>query len=40
MVMEWIWLLFFGFGLKFLIDLSNDSTKKRKDDTDRQESSS
>lgn len=30
MVMEWIWLLFFGFGLKFLIDLSNDSTKKKK----------
>lgn len=30
MGMEWIWLLFFGFGLKFLIDLSNDSTKKKK----------
>lgn len=30
MDMEWIWILLIGFVLKFLIDLSNDSSKKKK----------
>jgi type IV secretory pathway TraG/TraD family ATPase VirD4 len=30
MGMEWIWILLIGFVLKFLIDWSNDSTKKKK----------